>query len=512
MPVNCSVDKGWNDLFIWATMAFSISTYLGIDLGTTTLKCIITDHKQRVVGLTEVKLPIARPQPLWSEQNPKDWWAGLQKACKILRFKHRNEWSRISAIGLSGQMHGAVALDAAGEVLRPAILWNDGRAWLEAADLNKKVPTIGQIAGITAVAGFTAPKLLWLQAHEPKIFKRLAMLLAPKDFLRFKMSNAFITDPCDASGMLLLDVGQRKWSPVLMEACGIELENLPRIDEGLKASAQLSKSAAHLLGLPSGLPIAAGAGDAAASAIGIGAIHDGDGFISLGTSAQYFVTTKNFRPRPEQMIQAPCHGLPDLWYQVAALLNGAGPLNWLSEILQGGNIQNLLQRTQRRYRGPGRILFLPYLSGERTPHNDPHARAAFHGLHAGTTPEDLALAVLEGVALSLADCQDVLEQSGTRVAELLVVGGGTRSRFWVQLIANVLKRRITICKGAELGAAFGAARLARLAVSGEAPAEVCSKPKPLMRLEPDPALSKAYADRLGDFRALYGALKGIGNV
>ena len=193
-------------------MAFSTSTYLGIDLGTTALKCIITDHKQRVVGLAEVPLPISRPQPGWSEQNPQDWWLALQKACKMLRSRNRKEWSRIAAIGLSGQMHGAVVLNAAGEVLRPAILWNDGRAGAEAAAFNGKFSDIGQIAGVAAVAGFTAPKLLWLQAHEPRIFKQLAMVLAPKDYLRFRMSGDFITDPCDASGMSLLDVGQRKWS------------------------------------------------------------------------------------------------------------------------------------------------------------------------------------------------------------------------------------------------------------------------------------------------------------
>ena len=493
-------------------MAFSTSTYLGVDLGTTALKCIITDHKQRVVGLAEVSLPTSRPQPGWSEHNPLDWWLGLQKACKILRSRQRKEWARIAAIGLSGQMHGAVILDAAGQVLRPAILWNDGRAGAEAAAINGKFSDIGHIAGVQAAAGFTAPKLLWLRTHEPRIFKQLAMGLAPKDFLRFQMSGEFITDPCDASGMLLLDVAQRTWSPALVEAAGIRLENLPRINEGPHASATLHKPAADFLGLPPGLPIATGAGDAAASAIGIGAIHDGDGFISLGTSAQYFVTAKSFRPRPQQMIQALGHGLPDLWYQVAALLNGASPLSWLNGVLQGGNIQSLLQRTQRRYGGPGRILFLPYLSGERTPHNDPSARAAFHGLHAGTTREDLALAVLEGVALSLADCQDVLEQSGTHVAELLVVGGGTRSTFWMQLLANVLNRRITIPKGSDVGAAFGAARLARLSVTAEAIAEVCSKPKALLHLLPDQKLSKAYADRLGDFRALYGALKGPSDV
>ncbi len=493
-------------------MAFSTSTYLGVDLGTTALKCIITDHKQRVVGLAEVSLAISRPRPGWSEQTPQEWWLALQKACKSLRARNRKDWSRIAAIGLSGQMHGAVVLNASGKVLRPAILWNDGRAGREAAVFNEKFSDVGQIAGVAAVAGFTAPKLLWLQAHEPKVFKQLAMVLAPKDYLRFRMSGAFITDPCDASGMSLLDVGQRKWSPALAEAAGIRLENLPRIDDGPRASAHLHKSAAKFLGLPAGLPIATGAGDAAASAIGIGAIADGDGFISLGTSAQYFVTTRSFRPRPQQMIQALGHGLPGLWYQVAALLNGASPLSWLNGVLQGGNIQSLLRRTQRRYHGPGRVLFLPYLNGERTPHNDPAVRAAFHGLHAGTTQEDLALAVLEGVALSLADCQEVLEQSGTRVAELLVVGGGTRSAFWMQLVANVLNRRITIPAGSEVGAAFGAARLARLSVTAEAIAEVCSKPEALMHLEPDQKLSKAYADRLGDFRALYGALKGLGDV
>ena len=493
-------------------MTSSSATYLGIDLGTTALKCIITDHKQRVAGLAEVALAISRPRPGWAEQNPQDWWLALEKACKVLRARQPSAWGRIAAIGLSGQMHGAVILDGAGQVLRPAILWNDGRAGAEADVFNGRFSDVGLIAGVPAVAGFTAPKLLWLQAHEPRIFKQLAMVLAPKDYLRFRMSGEFITDPCDASGMSLLDVARRAWSAALVAAAGIRIENLPRIDEGPRASAHLHKSAADFLGLPAVLPIAAGAGDAAASAIGIGAINDGDGFISLGTSAQYFVTTKRFRPRPKQMIQALSHGLPGLWYQVAALLNGASPLGWLNGILPDGNIQKLLQRTERRYAGPGRLLFLPYLSGERTPHNDPAARAAFHGLHAGTTQEDLVLAVLEGVALSLLDCQDVLEQSGTRVAELLVAGGGTRSTFWMQMLASVLNRRIIIPKGSDVGAAFGAARLARLSVTGEAIAAVCSKPKALLHLEPEQKLSKAYGDRLGDFRALYGALKGIQNV
>ncbi len=493
-------------------MTAATSTYLGIDLGTTALKCIITDHNQRVAGVSEVRLAIARPRPQWSEQAPLEWWASLQKACKTLRTEHRGAWARIAAIGLSGQMHGAVLLDGAGRVLRPAILWNDGRSVAEARHLNATLPGIGQLAGVRAMAGFTAPKILWLKEHEPEVFKRIAMLLAPKDFLRFQMSGDFITDPCDASAMLLFDVGRRQWSKDLAEAVGLSLGKLPKVSEGPEASSHLSKHAAKLLGLRAGLAIATGSGDAAASAIGIGAIHEGDGFISLGTSAQYFVTSRDYRPRPEQMIHALCHGLPDLWYQVAALLNGASPLTWLGNLLPSGTVQSLLQRTQRRYRGIGNILFLPYLNGERTPHDDPLARAAFHGLQAGTTQEDLALAVLEGVALSLADCQDVLAQSGTRVSELLVVGGGTRSTFWMQMLANALNRPITISKGSEVGAAFGAARLARLAVTGESLAAVCGKPKALLRLEPEQKLSKAYAERLGDFRALYHALKGIQHV
>ncbi len=335
-------------------MASSTSTYLGIDLGTTALKCIITDHKQRVVGLAEVSLPIItaaaglvgteaaglvagaaeglqdaalqEPQGLGAHRGHRafraDAWGGRSR-CGRARFSARPFCGMTGAPGRKRQL------------------------------FNGKFSDVGQIAGVAAVAGFTAPKLLWLQAHEPKIFKQLAMVLAPKDYLRFRMSGDFITDPCDASGMSLLDVGQRKWSPALVEAAGIRLENLPRIEEGPQASAHLHKAAAEFLGLPPGLPIAAGAGDAAASAIGIGAINDGDGFISLGTSAQYFVTTKSFRPRPQQMIQALGHGLPDLWYQVAALLNGASPLSWLNGVLQGGTIQSLLQRTQRRYRRAG---------------------------------------------------------------------------------------------------------------------------------------------------------------
>jgi xylulokinase len=478
--------------------------FLGLDVGTSSVKAVVVDEAQRIVASASAPLAVSRPHELWSEQNPEDWWAAIDKAVHELRAAAGNGWSGIRAIGLSGQMHGAVLLDEACQPLRPAILHNDGRAHLEADELNRRLPAIGRIAGVPAMPGFVAPKLLWLQRHEPGA--RARHLLMPKDYVRLRMTGSLATDMCDASGALLLDSGRRCWSPDIAEACGIAPGLLPAALEGPAVSGQLSGAVAAGWGLSPGTIVAAGAGDAAAGAIGSGAVKPGDAFISIGTATQYFVARDHYRPAPEHLVHTFCHGLPERWFQMAALLNGAGALAWAAGLLGEPDIGKLMAETEAAFTGPSPILFLPYLSGERTPHNNPHARGVLFGLNPASSREQVIQAVLEGVALSLADAQGHVEATGALPSRIAVNGGGSRSRLWMTILASALDKTVLLAEGAEAGPAFGAARLARLAATGEDPAEVCGKPPIAAEIDPDPALAQAYAERLEKFRNLYKAL------
>jgi xylulokinase len=482
-------------------------TFLGLDVGTSAVKAVLVDGEQRPLAAAEAPLAISRPRPLWSEQDPDGWWKATVAALMRLRGDQPAAFASARAIGLSGQMHAAVLLDSADRPLRPAILWNDGRAQAECRLLMERVPDLGRIAGVPAMPGFTAPKLLWLAAHEPEVMARTARLVLPKDYVRLHLAGEHATDPCDAAGTLLLDEARRDWSPELLAASCVAAAQLPRLAEGSAPAGTLRSAIAAELGLPPGIPIAAGAGDAAGGAVGVGAVEDGDGFVSLGTSAQYFVTTAAYRPYPEVLVHAFCHALPGRWFQMAALLNGASCLAWAAFLLGERDLGALLGRVEARWRGPSRLLFLPYLAGERTPHDDPHARGVLFGVDADTAPVDLVQAVLEGVAFSLAEAQDCLGAAGTRVVGLAAVGGGARSRFWMRILATALDLPVTLYTGGENGPAFGAARLARLALTGEAPAEVCGKPAVAAVIEPDHGQVPAY-QRQGDrFRRLYRALR-----
>ena len=482
---------------------------LGLDLGTSALKGLIIGEHQAVLAEAEAPLSLSRPQPGWGEQQPEDWWQATLTVAAALKAHNPAAWADVAAIGLSGQMHGAVLLDRRGSAVRPAILWTDARAAAEAEELNRMLPQIGAIAGVPAMASFVAPKLLWLARHEPETFAAFATLLLPKDYLRFKLTGNYATDMCDAAGSLLLDERSRTWSPAILESLRLDPGKLPRLYEGSEITGQLTASAAELLGLKCGLPVAAGAGDAAAGAIGLGAVNDGDAIISLGTSSQYFITTASYRPAPADLIHAFAHGLSDRWFQMAALLNGASVLTWVAGVLGRNDIGELLREAEAAFAGPSNLLFLPYLMGERTPHNDPQARGMLYGLSPATSATEIVQAVLEGVALSLADAQACLRHAGSDPAAISVTGGGSRSAFWMRLLAAILDKPLQIRDGAEKGPAFGAARLARMALTGETAAQVCT-PAPLrFTIAPDPTLAAAYAGRLTRFRAAYQALKPV---
>jgi xylulokinase len=478
---------------------------LGIDLGTSSLKAVLVDEREKVLAASSAPLKTSVPRPGWSEQDPHDWRRALEKVIGELRATAPTALGAVRALGLSGQMHGAVILDEAGEPIRPAILWNDARATEECAQLEAAVPDLPWIAGIHAMPGFTAPKLLWLKAHEPENFPRIKRIVLPKDYLRLFLTGEAATDMADAAGTLWLDQGARDWSDAMLAASGLDRSQMPALKEGPETTGSLRADVLNAWGIEGPVVAAAGAGDVAAAAIGIGAVDDGDAFISLGTSAQFFVADDRYRPKPEALIHAFAHALPKKWFRMAAMLNGATCLDLVAGVI-GGDIADLLKRAEAAYRGPSRVLFLPYLSGERTPHDDPYARGVFAGLDHDVGPLDLVQAVLEGVAFSLLEARRLMESADVRLGRVSAVGGGARSRFWMQIAANVLGIPVVRHAGGETGPAFGAARLARMALTGEKPGDVCAKPPIRDVCEPDPALTAAYAPRFEVYRKLYRAL------
>lgn len=487
-------------------------TYLGIDIGTSAVKAVLVDREQARLAVARVGLTTSRPHAQWSEQDPDSWWDATQAAvAEIGRTAPPGTLRDVAGIGLSGQMHGAVLLGADDRPLRPAILWNDGRAAAECAALEETVPGLGLIAGVPAMAGFTAPKLLWVARHEPHLFGRIARILLAKDYVRLKLTGEHVTDCSDAAGSLLLDEASRQWSPALVAACGLETRHMPRLVEGTERAGRLRREVALAWGLDpdraGGIAVAGGAGDAAAGALGIGAVGDGDAFLSVGTSAQVFVTTRSYRPSPGTLVHAFAHALPGTWFQMAALLNGASCLQWAAGLLGERDIGSLLARTEVAFTGPRRLMFLPYLAGERTPHDDPHARGVLFGLTPATGATEVVQAVLEGVAFSLRDGLRCLREAGTAVDGAAIVGGGAASSFWSRLIAAVLGIPITRYAGGETGPAYGAARLARMAATGEPVGRVCGKPAVLEIVEPDRRLAASYDEGFVRFQRLYLALR-----
>jgi xylulokinase len=484
--------------------------FIGIDLGTSEVKLLLLDGTGRTVGTAGSALTLSSPQPLWSEQAPGDWWQATQAAVAQLRAAHPAEFAAVRGIGLSGQMHGAVLLGENDAVLRPAILWNDGRSHAECAELEAAAPRLHDIAGNLAMPGFTAPKLLWVRKHEPEVFAQVKSVLLPKDWLRLQLTGDKVSDPSDAAGTLWLDVARRDWSDELLAACGLSRAQMPRLVESSEPSGVLKPELAAAWGLGAEVIVAGGAGDNAASAIGIGATQPGDGFISLGTSGVLFVVNDRYRPNPASAVHAFCHALPARWHQMCVMLSAASCLRWFCQLV-GADEATLLAELSADdsavIRTVSAPIFLPYLAGERTPHNDPFAAGVFHGLTAQTNRADCTYAVLEGVAFGLADGLAALRSTGTEVRQLSLVGGGSRSAYWAQLIADALDVEIVIHTGSEAGGALGAARLGWLAAGGRVE-QACTRPDIAARFPPHPERHARLAPRLARFRDLYRRLRG----
>ncbi len=484
---------------------------LGLDIGTSSAKAVLVDGSQDIVASASLPLDISRPHPGWSEQAPASWVAATRGVFRALKDASPEAFSRVKSIGLSGQMHGAVVVDAAGKPLRPAILWNDSRAHAECAELLQAFPELPHVTGVPPMAGLTAPKLLWLKKNEPDLFRAIAKVLLPKDFVRLALTGEYCTDMCDAAASLWLDEAARAWSERAVAASGLTMAQMPRVIEGTEVSGVVRPELCEDFGWSPGVVVAGGSGDSAAGAVGLGALEDGDAFLSLGTSIQLFATTATYRPRPETLVHAFAHCVPNRWFQQAAMLNGASALSWIASGLgRAGNVEALLAEVEAApppTPAEAELLFLPYLTGERTPHNNPHARGVFFGLGAETTGLDMTRAVLTGVAYSIREAREVLHAAGTPLETVGAIGGGTLSRYWMQIIADVSGLKLSRLEGTELGSAFGAARLARIALTGESVASVCLKPPVADRFLPDPALADRYARGFARYRRLYAAVK-----
>jgi len=491
-----------------------MSTYLGLDIGTSSVKALLLDDAQHVLAEASEPVPISRPKPLWSQQNPDDWWQATLKAIATLRVNNQKEFSALKGIGLSGQMHGAVLLDKAGKVLRPAILWNDGRSGEEGRELLANVPDFLKRASNLPMAGFTGTKLLWVKKREPEIFAQIDKVILPKDYIRFRLSGVLAMDMSDAGGTLWHDIAKRDWDEVLIAATGLTRAQMPKLVEGSDVSAELSSSLQNEWGISQKVVIAGGAGDNAASAIGVGAINPGQGVLSVGTSGVLFAVTDKLVAKPERGLHSMCHALPNRWHGMAVTLTAASALSWIAEIMNRDKaigdlvteVEKFAANEEERKHAP---IFIPYLTGERTPHNDPEASAMFVNLRAGHTQAALAYAAMEGVAFCFADDLDVMNDAGAKLDECILVGGGARSAFWGQMFADCLGVPLDLPDGAELGAALGAARLGMLAAGAGNEKSICTTPNIARRFTPRPEVKALLAPRLQKFRALYKAERAL---
>ncbi len=476
--------------------------YVGLDLGTSGLKGILMDEGQKVLAEASAPLTVQRPHAGWSEQSAADWIAAAETVLDQLALQGL---SRVRGIGLSGQMHGATLLDAADEVLRPCILWNDTRSAEEAAELDAD-PMFRRLTGNIVFPGFTAPKLLWVQRYEPAIFARVAKVLLPKDYLRLWLAGEHVAEMSDAAGTSWLETGARDWSDDLLAATDLDRAQMPRLVEGSAVSGTLRPALAARWGLAPGVVVAGGGGDNAASGVGVGVVRAGEAFVSLGTSGVLFAANDGYQPDPATAVHTFCHALPGTWHQMGVILSATDSLNWYAGLV--GESAADLTAGLGALQAPGKALFLPYLGGERTPLNDAAIRGAFVGLDHATDRASGTRAVLEGVTFAIRDCRDALAATGTRLDHLIAVGGGSRSDYWLRAIATALDCPVHLPVAGDFGGAFGAARLALMAATG-AGAEIATLPPVARSIDPDRSLTAAFDVGHARYRAAQTAIKGL---
>ena len=485
--------------------------FLGVDVSTTGVKALLVDDVGRVAASASSPLALASPRPLWSEQHPRDWWAATVASIRAALERSVIAPERIAAVGLTGQMHGLVLLDDAGEPLRPAILWNDQRTAAECDEIRARVGRERLIAltGNDALTGFTAPKLLWVRRHEPEVYARTRHILLPKDYVRYRLTGAYALDKADGSGTILFDLRARDWSPEMLAALDIPPAWLPPTFEGTEITSVVSADAAVVTGLPAGTPVVAGAGDQAAQAVGVGAVLPGAVALTLGTSGVVFAPTDAPLVEPEGRLHAFCHAVPGRWHLMGVMLSAAGSLQWYRDTLAPGlPFEALMAEAEEAPPGSEGLLFLPYLTGERTPHPDALARGAWVGLTSRHRRAHLTRALLEGVAFGLRDGFALLRAAGLGAAgEVRVSGGGARSRLWRQILASVLGVELVSVAAAE-GAAYGAALLAGVGAGAWPDVDAaCTLVATGERIMPDADERAVYDHLYAHYRALYPALR-----
>jgi len=480
--------------------------YLGLDLGTSGVKALLIDDAQKNIASAGGALDVSRPHPGWSEQDPAHWLKATEEAVGKLKRSHGKELAAVKGIGLSGQMHGATLIDDKDKVLRPCILWNDTRSHAEAEALDVN-PSFRPLTGNIVFPGFTAPKLLWVKNHEPTIFGKVAKVLLPKDYLRLWLTGDYISEMSDSAGTAWLDVARRAWSPGLLAATDLDEKHMPALVEGTEPGGTLGAKLAAQWGMGKSVVVAGGAGDNAASACGMGTVKAGAAFVSIGTSGVLFAANAAYLPNPKSAVHTFCHALPGAWHQMGVILSATDSLNWLSEVT-GRSASELTEELGDSLKAPGSVSFLPYLSGERTPHNDAAIRGSFTGLGHESGRPVLTQAVLEGVSFAFRDSLEALKAAGTNLARVTAIGGGSRSRYWLKSIATALGIPVDLPADGDFGAAFGAARLGLIAADKADPHAVCTQPATAETIEPERKLADAYSEAYQRYRALYPAIRG----
>ena len=486
---------------------------LGIDVGTGGTRAVLIDGAGRIIASETIEhIPFASPQTGWAEQDPDDWWRASVAAIRAVLLQENISADSIRAVGLSGQMHGAVLLDEHDRVLRPSIIWCDQRSDVQCRQLTEQLGAsrLIELTCNPALTGFTLPKVLWVKDHEPENFRRIHSLLLPKDYVRLRLTGDKATDVADASGTLLLDVATRRWSSEMLDAAGINATLLPRLHESQGITGSISKQAAELTGLRPGTPVVAGAGDQAAGAVGMGIVKPGSVSATIGTSGVVFAATNNPALDPKGRVHTFCHAIPNRWH-VMGVTQGAGlSLRWFRDQFGGESYEQLTTEAENVPAGANNLLWAPYLMGERTPHLDPNARAALVGLTASHTRGHVIRAILEGVAFSLRDSFEIFGEMNVPVESIRLGGGGARSKLWRQIQADVYGRAVDIVQ-AEEGAAYGAALLAGVGGSlWESVDDACATVvRVIDRIEPNPAAVKVLEPLYRSYRALYPALNQV---
>ena len=486
--------------------------FLGIDTSTTSSKALLIDSNGVVIAVAAASHTLQTPKPLWSEQNPREWWDAVAASIKSVLEKAGVSGERVVAVGLTGQMHGLILLDENGSVLRPAILWNDQRTQSQCDEIHQVIgkEKFIQITGNVALTGFTAPKILWVKENEPSVYARAKHVLLPKDYIRFCLTGEYAMDKADGAGTVLFDLKVRDWSDEVLAALGIPREWMPRTFEGTAFTGKVTEEAARLTGLKAGTPVAAGGGDQAAGAVGVGAVEPGIVGLTVGTSGVVFATTPSALIEPEGRLHAFCHAVPGMWHFMGVMLSAAGSLQWYRDTLAPNvSFDELVKEAESAPAGSEGLLFLPYLSGERTPYPDPLARGSFVGLTLRHTRAHMTRAVLEGVAFGLKDSFTLIQNAGLgKITQVRASGGGTKGALWRQILASALEAELVTVNTSE-GTAFGAALLA--GVGAGTWSDVASACKSTIQITgqtlPDDAQVNSYRRSYPLYRELYPALK-----